>query len=330
MPLTSDLRQSDPVAGSVDDADITFDARGLIDAPPAVREALVGSVAKACEQTGFFYLANAFENSSLVPDLLSRMREFFSLADDDPIKRAVDNRHKSGSYGWMPLFGEPAYQPGTIAHLESFDCGPEQTATKLLEGQNVWPSIDGFRADVSAYWEAVSELGNVALAAISEAAGLAPDFLPTACSTQELNTLRLLHYPANETPASDIEVGISAHTDFECVTLILQTQPGLELTDVKGNWYDAPSRNDRIVVLLGDMLERWTNGRFRATGHRVRNTRWERYSAVMFFAVDSDRLIEPLAPFVDERNPPAYSAVTQREHIDNEIRRAELNRASPR
>ena len=139
--------------------------------------------------------------------------------------------------------------------------------------------------------------------------------------------MRLLHYPENDGPANDVNVGIAAHTDFECITLILQTWPGLELTDVNGNWFDAPAHDGRIVVLLDDMLERWTNGFFKATGHRVRNTRWERYSVVMFFAVNSDVTITPLPQFVSKENPASYAGVRQREHIDNEIRRAELNRA---
>ena len=142
--------------------------------------------------------------------------------------------------------------------------------------------------------------------------------------------MRLLHYPANDKLADDVNVGIAAHTDFECITLILQTSPGLELTSIDGAWYDAPSHDGRIVVLLDDMLERWTNSYFSATGHRVRNTVWQRYSIVMFFAANSDISIAPLPQFVSRQNPARFGSITQREHIDNEIRQAELNRSAPR
>ena len=141
-----------------------------------------------------------------------------------------------------------------------------------------------------------------------------------------MSTTRLLHYPENAMPTSDADVGISAHTDFECITLILQTAPGLELTDVLGNWYDAPGDDTRIVVLLDDMLERWTNAYFKATGHRVRNTAWERYSVVMFFAVNDDETVAPLPQFTSVSNPPRYKPVKQRAHIDAEIKQAEKNR----
>jgi len=330
MPLTNDLRQSDRTRGRVDDALITIDARQLMHDDTAERAAVVTQIRKACLETGFFYLDRVFDQSSVVADLLWQMQRFFGLPDDDPCKQAVYNRHKPGTYGWMPMFGEPAYQPGTVAHLESFDCGRESEPAKRLEGENVWPDLQGFRHNTLAYWAALTQLGNSVLAAISQAAGLPSQLLPRNCSSQELNTMRLLHYPGHKTPANDGDVGIAAHTDFECMTLILQTRPGLELTDSNGTWYDAPAHDGRIVVLLGDMLERWTNGFFKATGHRVRNTPWERYSIVMFVAVNSDITISPLPQFISAANPAAYAGVGQREHIDNELRQAESNRAAPR
>jgi len=75
------------------------------------------------------------------------------------------------------------------------------------------------------------------------------------------------------------------------------------------------------------MLERWTNGYFRATGHRVRNTRHKRMSLVMFFAANEDVLVQPLPPHVDAINGPRYLPVLQGEHIRQEVERARRNAA---
>ena len=138
--------------------------------------------------------------------------------------------------------------------------------------------------------------------------------------------MRLLHYPQNDAPESDANVGISAHTDFECVTLILQTAPGLELLAADGSWYDVPGHDGRLVVMLDDMLERFTNGQCKATGHRVRNTREQRYSIIMFVAVNDDETIAPMPQFVTEDNPAGYAPVKQRAHLDQELARAAQNR----
>ena len=124
-------------------------------------------------------------------------------------------------------------------------------------------------------------------------------------------------------------VGISAHTDFECMTLILQTAPGLELLASDGGWYDVPGNDGRLVVMIDDMMERWANGLFSATGHRVRHTGEQRYSIVMFFAVNDDEIVAPLPAFVAENNPARYPAAGQREHLNRELEKAALNRDKP-
>ena len=138
--------------------------------------------------------------------------------------------------------------------------------------------------------------------------------------------MRMLHYPGQQQAAGANEVGIAAHTDFECITLLYQTAAGLELRDPRGEWHDAPSRNRQLTVLFGDLLENWTNGCVRATGHRVRMTREPRYSFVLFFAVNDGVTVAPLAQFVDDDLPAKYTAVTQQQHSNQEISRAERNR----
>jgi isopenicillin N synthase-like dioxygenase len=295
----------------------------------AGRAKLIRQVEKACLETGFFYLGDACNGSDIAEIALAQMQRFFALDDSDPRKIAVDNRKKDGTYGWMPLYGEPAYQPGTVAHVESFDCGRENepSSVKAREGRNVWPELPGFRHCIVELWNTLSTIGDGVLELIAESAGLERQYLSNRCSTRELNTLRLLHYPGGQSSDPIRDVGIAAHTDFECISLILQTSPGLELTDAQGKWYDAPARSDRLVVMLDDMLERWTNGYLKATGHRVRRTVQERFSVVMFIAVDAEQMVEPLPMFVSHDNSPRYRPITQRVHIDNEIRRSESYRS---
>ena len=137
--------------------------------------------------------------------------------------------------------------------------------------------------------------------------------------------MRLLHYAAEPDLNPHRDVGIAAHTDFECITLLYQTSAGLELLNTGGNWLNAPAKDGRIVVLLGDMLERWTNGMFKASGHRVRNTPELRYSIVQFIAVNRDVEVAPLPQFVTTAQPAKFTAIGQEEHIEAEIRRAQEN-----
>ncbi len=321
MPATQQLRQSDATIGIVDDSTLSVNARDLLSTDARIRAQVVMKIGKACRETGFFYISKIEEHAIALAPVLRQMQIFFDLSDDNAIK--TNAMRGADGLGWIPQNHEPAYQPDTISHLEAFDCGLESVVG--THGDSKWPDLAGMRGDVSDCWHQFESLGQTTLALISAAIGLDNDFLPSRCQSAELNTLRLLHYPKTDLPPTPHDVGIAAHTDFECITFIYQTAPGLELTNPRGEWFDAPSHDGRIIVILGDMLQRWTNGMLKATGHRVRNTPEQRFSVVMFVAADSGQMISPLSKFVSRENPCRYPPVGQAEHIEAEIARAEKN-----
>lgn len=122
-------------------------------------------------------------------------------------------------------------------------------------------------------------------------------------------------------------MGIAAHTDFECITFLYQSAPGLEVWNPDGNWLNVPADSGKLIVLFGDMLERWTNGKVQATGHRVRRSQQQRFSIVMFVAAKPGLLVAPLPKFVDPGNPPRFEPVEQASHIAQEVARAKAQMA---
>jgi isopenicillin N synthase-like dioxygenase len=321
MPLTSDLTQTDPVRGRKHRSVPNIDRRDLTGYDASV----IAAIRDACLNTGFFYLDNAFENEETIRQILGQMDAFFGLDDEDPRKQAVNVDVTPSKWGWTPLYRELPYQPGTIAHVESFDCG-RRPPPGGDDPPHVWPELPDFRRDVRTCWDTLTAAGNVVLEGLALAAGLDRRFFADRCNSQQFSTMRLLNYPENDAPLTDANVGISAHTDFECMTLIYQSAPGLELMATDGNWYDVPGHDGRLIVMLDDMLERWTNGTFPATGHRVRNTGEHRYSIVMFFAVNDEETVSPLDDFTSEARPAKYDAVRQREHLQRELEKAAQNR----
>ncbi|NOX69273.1 MAG: isopenicillin N synthase family oxygenase [Gammaproteobacteria bacterium] len=316
-----------PIRGSLGESLPGIDASLLL-GDRSERTRAAEQIRAACSDSGFFCIDNLLAHSAANRKLLAQMQHFFDLPDTDPRKQAIEATGQANTYGWMPMFQEPAYQPGTVAHLESFDCGrPRRSAADPNWTPNSWPAIPGFRDDVRAVWEAFTTIGMATLQALAESFELETDFFAKRCDTQDLSTMRLLHYPAHTPSAEETaNVGIAAHTDFECMTLISQTAAGLELMDANGDWYDAPANEDRLVVMPGDMLERWTNGACRATGHRVRTRGWKRYSVVLFFAVNDDVTVVPHEQFVASGALEKYAAVTQRDHSQARLREAARNR----
>jgi len=330
MPSTEHLDQKAPAVDLPRDRIPNLDLAPLFARDETGRAHLVEQIRKACLETGFFYMHNSCVASKTIIDTLKVMQKFFPEPDEGPVKQAVHNRFAGEMKGWGPMFGEPAYQKGTVAHVESFDIGQELREEQYRElgiDPNIWPEIPGFRETVLRYNREVTELGRALATVFSELLGMDRDFINLNSGEKAPRTMRLLHYPANPAPSDDRNVGISAHTDFECFTIMNQTAAGLELTDVNGNWCKAPSDIGSFTVILGDMIERFSNGHFKATGHRVANTDWTRYSMILFFAVDGDYEVAPLPQFTSSDNPTCYSPITQDEHITRELARAESNMA---
>jgi len=84
-------------------------------------------------------------------------------------------------------------------------------------------------------------------------------------------------------------MGAGAHTDYGLLTLLFQDHVGgLQVKDKNDEWADVTPIEEAIVVNSGDMLERWSNDRFKSTVHRVQPKlgHQERLSIAMFFDPD--------------------------------------------
>jgi isopenicillin N synthase-like dioxygenase len=108
---------------------------------------------------------------------------------------------------------------------------------------------------------------------------------------------------------------MGAHSDFECFTILHQHAPGLQVMNAADEWVAAPPLPGAFIVNVGDLMEGWTNGRFKATQHRVVNTGQERWSMPLFFCVDYHTPIEPLPACVSEANPARYNRIIAGEHL---------------
>jgi len=124
-----------------------------------------------------------------------------------------------------------------------------------------------------------------------------------------LSTLRLLRYPARslaELERADPAVWVehqgerrfltgAPHTDSGFLTLLAQDGvPGLQARSRDGAWLDVPPLEGALAVNFGQVLERWSGGRIRATEHRVIGSPRERFSIPFFYEARADAEIRPL------------------------------------
>ena len=94
------------------------------------------------------------------------------------------------------------------------------------------------------------------------------------------SVMRLLHYPPIQgEPGSNVRAG--AHEDINTITLLLGAEEaGLELLTKDGRWIPVSPKPGELVVNIGDMLQRLTNGVLRSEERRVGKecrSRWSPY-----------------------------------------------------
>jgi len=146
-------------------------------------------------------------------------------------------------------------------------------------------------------------------------------------------TLRLLHYPAWDAgKVGSGQLGAGAHTDYGLITLLFQDAiGGLEVLDRDGIWKSVDPVPKAIVINCGDLLELWTNGRYRSTLHRVQPkiSGKERFSMAMFVDPDTETPVKVLDSCITADNPARFQPLTAGEHILQKIRATHKDRVFP-
>jgi len=191
-----------------------------------------------------------------------------------------------------------------------------------MQGPNQWPDwLPGFKPAMLAYVREVDALGRHIVRLIALALGLPATALDHHFD-HPTTFLRALHYPP-QPPAEDEQIGSAPHTDYGIITLLAQDDSGgLQVRPRGGDWIEAPPIPDTYVLNVGDMLQRWTNGRLVSTPHRVINrSGGDRYSLPYFLDPSMDTLIECLPTCTDAAHPPQHPPVRYGDYLLERLNR---------
>ncbi len=85
--------------------------------------------------------------------------------------------------------------------------------------------------------------------------------------------------------------------------------------DRSGRWVKLPVIEGALLVMMGDTMETWTNGRLCSPLHRVRNTGQRRTSFPFFQAADFDAKITPLPQCVPAGEIATYKPMIAGHHF---------------
>ncbi|KAJ8907492.1 hypothetical protein NDN08_007603 [Rhodosorus marinus] len=241
-------------------------------------------VKHACERHGFFAIKGIPEE--ITSGALDHMKRFFALSEEEKRSLTVDDGHGYIPYGGQKL--DPKHQTKGDTK-EIFAVGPEKTADSgeaLLFGSNKWPTdeqLPGFRKFIEEYCKLMHETSVRLSEIIGYSLGMPTDYFNHKVFDGSLSCLRPIHYfPEKSDPEQGI-FGAGAHSDWGMITLLYTDgQPGLQIL-VDGQWLDVKEPRGTLICNIGDMLERWSNNKYKSTRHRVANMKGVDRFAIPYF-----------------------------------------------
>jgi isopenicillin N synthase-like dioxygenase len=276
---------------------------------------VVNEVKRALSESGFLYVLGHGIDAAQIGRAFAIASRFFVL----PLERKAAFAYGSveANFGFQGIESE-SLDPNSKPDLkEAFTM---RNARAWAANAERWPDAEFRDMALELYDEGLAAAYRM-LAILAAGLDLPSHFFAERHLGENV-TLRFLHYPANLPTKSSDQLGAGAHTDYGSITLLFQDDVGgLELLGSDGEWHFAPPVADAVVINTGDLMERWTNGRFRSTMHRVRPITGarDRYSIALFVDPDSAVQVDCIPSCVRPDAPARYPPITAGEHIRQKI-----------
>ncbi|MCJ1484801.1 hypothetical protein MMC06_004974 [Schaereria dolodes] len=219
-----------------------------------------------------------------------------------------------------------------------------QPPFELLRGVNLWPSKPAeFKMFFDIYIQKLHELGTAVVRAMGHALDLEDPETFVKATRESFWVMRAIGYPPLPSRNGSLALagsigseggscgseedmgGVScgAHTDYGCLTILLadQTKGALQVQSRSGGWINADPIDGAFVVNVGDMMERWTNGLWKSTLHRVvHKGQGYRLSVPFFFEPDYGAKVKPLKECVQRSgNGKRWEEVEYGQHLISKV-----------
>ncbi|XP_010519671.1 PREDICTED: 2-oxoglutarate-Fe(II) type oxidoreductase-like isoform X2 [Tarenaya hassleriana] len=286
---------------------------------PDLRQS-VDSLKQACLDCGFFYVINHGISQEFMDEVFEQSKKFFALPLEEKMKVLRNEKHR----GYTPVLDEILdpdnqvrgdYKEGYYIGIEVPEDDPD--SDKPFYGANPWPSNDilpRWREIMEIYHQEALKVSMAVARLLALALNLDADYFDRPeMLGKPIATMRLLHYEGKSDPSKGI-YACGAHSDYGMITLLATDGvTGLQICKDKNakpqRWDYVPPIKGAFIVNLGDMLERWSNGYFKSTLHRVIGNGEERYSIPFFVEPNHNCLVECLPTCESDTSLPKFPPI---------------------
>ena len=299
----------------------TLDLSKFISGIDEERKAFSDDLGHSFNQTGFAIIKNHGLKKELTDELYKVIKEFFDLEDDKKIK-----------YYFPDLYGQRGYVVKGQEHAKGSKKGDLKEFfhignPSISNPQNIWPhEVESFNVIGSEVFITLENIGLTLLRAISIYLNLDINYFEDKVKGGE-SILRSIHYfPLDPSDISDGAVRAAAHGDINLITLLMgASADGLEILTKQNKWIPISSKDDELVINVGDMLERLTNKRLLSTVHRVVNPSIDklgtsRYSIPFFMHPRPEMDLSCLESCCSQNNPKQFEDITAGGFLEERLR----------
>ncbi|KAI3970349.1 hypothetical protein MKX01_023996 [Papaver californicum] len=252
---------------------------------------LCKQVKEACENHGCFQVVYDKIPAKLHDEMFKGVKDLFDVRDET----------KQKNISCKPCHGYIG-KDSNFPLLESLGVENAHILDKAREFANLmWPNGNpSFCDTVNSMSIMMKEFEGIIRKMIFENLGVKDYYDSNIKSTDYI--FRAMKYKA---PFSDQPtIGLPAHTDKNILTILYENIQGLEVLSKEGQWIQVVPKQGSFLVIVGESLMAWSNGRMHAPKHRVMmKGEKDRYSYSQFSTPNELVYVETPKELVDEDHP---------------------------
>lgn len=303
----------------------SVDLADFIHGTPEQKRRFVNELGKAYEDIGFVAVKNHLISDHTVQKLYREVQRFFELPEETKKKYEVvklAGQRGYTSFGREHAKGSNAGDLKEFWHFGQVVEGDDPIRHEYPDNIFVDELPEFNEVGIQAYKD-LETTGKYMLRAIAIYLGLEETYFDAKIKNGN-SILRPIHYPPiTQEPKSAVRAG--QHEDINLITLLIgASAEGLEVLNKKDEWVAVTALPDHIVVNVGDMLQRHTNGKLKSTTHRVVNPpreKWgtSRFSIPFFLHPRSEMRLDCLPSCVPAGEEPQWAPITAGDFLDERL-----------
>lgn len=310
----------------------SVDLNDFLSNDPTRKQAFVDALGKAYENIGFVAIKGHFLSNDTSEKLYTAVKAFFNLDEETKSKYEIQGlfgQRGYTSFGKEHAKGSSAGDLKEFWHFGQYVEDGDEIAKEYPENVVV-AEVPIFNEIGKETYKSLEKTGRYMLRAIALHLGLSEYYFDDKIHNGN-SILRPIHYPPiTSEPKSAVRAG--QHEDINLITLLMgASADGLQVLNKQNEWVSVTALPEQLVVNVGDMLQRLTNGRLKSTTHRVVNPPRElwgtsRFSIPFFLHPRSEMSLSCLENCIDENHPKQYEDCTAGEYLDERLKEIGLKK----